>query len=85
MEIIEIVDKLVGDTQPTWYSERDLEALNALETKIGLVEHLIKEIKNASKYRNEQAHSVSRIGVVADKFIKNLKNDSNGETCNKKV
>ena len=75
MEIIEIVDKLVGDTQPTWYSERDLGALNALETKIGLVEHLIKEIKNASKYRNEQAHSVSRIGVVADKFIKNLKEE----------
>ena len=75
MEIIEIVDKLVGDTQPTWYSERDLGALNALETKIGLVEHLIKEIKNASKYRNEQAHSVSRIGIVADKFIKNLKEE----------
>ena len=75
MEIIKIVDKLVGDTQPTWYSERDLKALNSLETKIGLVEHLIKEIKNASKYRNEQAHSVSRIGIVADKFIKNLKNE----------
>ena len=75
MEIIEIVNKLVGDTQPTWYSERDLKALNALETKIGLVEHLIKEIKNASKYRNEQAHSVSRIGIVADKFIKNLKEE----------
>ena len=75
MEIIEVVDKLVGDTQPTWYSERDLKALNSLETKIGLVEHLIKEIKNASKYRNEQAHSVSRIGIVADKFIKNLKNE----------
>ena len=75
MEIIEIVDKLVGDVQPTWYSERDLEALNALETKIGLVEHLIKEIKNASSYKDEQAHSVSGIGVVADKFIKNLKNE----------
>ena len=77
MEIIEIVDKLVGDTQPTWYSERDLKALNALETKIGLVEHLIKEIKNASSSKDDVAHSVSRIGVVADKFIKNLKNDSN--------
>ena len=75
MEIIEIVNKLVGDTQPTWYSERDLKALNALETKIGLVEHLIKEIKNASSYKDEQAHSVSRIGIVADKFIKNLKGE----------
>ena len=75
MEIVEIVDKLVGDTQPTWWSERDLEALNALETKIGLVEHLIKEIKNASRYKDEQAHSVSRIGIVADRFIKNLKEE----------
>ena len=75
MEIIEIVDKLVGDTQPTWYSERDLKALNALETKIGLIEHLLEEIKHASKYRNEQAHSVSRIGIVADRFIKNLKEE----------
>ena len=74
-EIIEIVDKLVGDVQPTWYSERDLKALNALETKIGLVEHFIKEIKNASSYKDEKAHSVSRIGIVADKFIKNLKNE----------
>lgn len=75
MEIIEIVDKLVGDTQPTWYSERDLEALNALETKIGLVKHLIEEIKHASKYKDEQAHSVSRIGIVADKFLKELKEE----------
>ena len=75
MEIIELVDKLVGDTQPTWYSERDLEALNALETKIDLVEHLIKEIKNASSYKDEQAHSVSRIGIVADKFLKELKEE----------
>ena len=75
MEIIEIVDKLVGDVQPTWNSERDLETLNALETKIGLIEHLLEEIKHASKYRNEQAHSVSRIGIVADKFIKNLKEE----------
>ena len=75
MEIIEIVDKLVGDVQPTWYDERDLKALNALETKIGLVEHLIKEIKNASSYKDEKAHSVSRICIVADKFIKNLKNE----------
>ena len=75
MEIIEIVDKLVGDVQPTWWSERDLEALNTLETKIGLVEHLIKEIKNASRYKDEQAHSVSRIGIVADRFIKNLKEE----------
>ena len=75
MEIIEIVDKLVGNTQPTWYSERDLKALNSLEQKIGLIEHLIKEIKNASSYKDEKAHSVSRIGVVADKFIKNLKNE----------
>lgn len=75
MEIIEIVDKLVGDVQPTWRSERDLEALNALETKIGLVEHLIKEIKNASSYKDEKAHSVSRIGIVADKFLKELKEE----------
>ena len=75
MEIIEIVDRLVGDVQPTWRSERDLEALNALETKIGLIEHLLEEIKHASKYRNEQAHSVSRIGIVADRFIKNLKEE----------
>ena len=75
MEIIEIVDKLVGDVQPTWNSERDLETLNALETKIDLVEHLIKEIKKASSYKDDVAHSVSRIGVVADKFIKNLKNE----------
>ena len=75
MEIIEIVDKLVGDVQPTWNSERDLETLNALETKIYLVEHLIKEIKNASSYKDEQAHSVSRIGIVADRFIKNLKEE----------
>ena len=33
------------------------------------------DIKNASSYKDEQAHSVSRIGVVADKFIKNLKNE----------
>ena len=75
MEIIEVVDKLVGETQPTWWSERDLEALNALETKIGLVKHLIKEIKNVSSYKDEQAHSVSRIGVVADKFLKELKEE----------
>ena len=75
MEIIEIVDKLVGDAQPTWRSERDLEALNALETKIELVKHLVEEIKHASKYKDEEAHSVSRIGIVADKFIKNLKNE----------
>ena len=75
MEIIEIVDKLVGDTQPTWYSERDLKALNSLEQKIELINHLVEEVKYLSKYRNEQAHSVSRIGVVADKFIKNLKEE----------
>ncbi len=75
MEIIEIVDKLVGDTQPTWYSERDLEALNALETKIELINYLVEEVKYLSKYKDDVAHSVSRIGVVADKFIKNLKNE----------
>lgn len=75
MEIVEIVDKLVGDTQPTWYSERDLKALNALETKIELVKHLVEEIKHTSKYKDEQAHSVSRIGIVADKFLKELKGE----------
>lgn len=73
MEIIEIVDKLVGDTQPTWWSERDLLALNALETKTELVKHLVEEIMHVSKYKDEQAHSVSRIGIIADKFLRELK------------
>ena len=39
------------------------------------MKHLIEEIKNASSYKDEQAHSVSRIGIVADKFLKELKEE----------
>lgn len=70
MELLEIVNKLVGPITPTAESNKDQERLKNMETMCGLVEQLIVQIDDVA-YQNQDRHeySVKKIVERADKFL----------------
>lgn len=71
--LYEIIQKLVGDVMPLGDSGKDTERLKNLETFCALTDRLIDKIEEVS-IRSKGSHedSVQRIGVIADKFMKQL-------------
>lgn len=74
MELLEIVNKLVGPITPEAESNEDQKRLKNMETMCGLVEQLIVQIDDVV-YRNQGRHeySVKKIVERAEQFVKNIK------------
>jgi hypothetical protein len=75
MEIVEVVNKLVGRITATGDSSRDDERLENLKLMCNLVEKLVEEIHFSARDKDSYESSVKKIGQYADKFLSNLKED----------
>lgn len=72
MEIEEIVQKLIGDINPTGESHLDKQRLDNLVVMCSLVEDLVYEISYVRREKDRYEHSMKIMGEYADKFLKNL-------------
>lgn len=75
MEMVQIVNKLVGQITATGDSSRDGERLSNLIVMCNLVEDLIEEIHFSARDKDSYESSVKQIGQYADKFLNNLKEE----------
>lgn len=72
MEVIDIVNKLIGKTSPCGESNTDAERLENLKNKIDVTQELIDEISELSKFKHSSAHSERLIGETAYKFLEKV-------------
>lgn len=75
MDIKQIVDKLLGSCNPQGCATRDKEALISLTERIKLIEELIIDIQYIAKSKDSYEASVKIIGIRADRFLRELKEE----------
>lgn len=69
----EIIDKLLGVTDPIGKSEVDAERWMNLKNKIDLADRLLNEISYLRKHKNAYEASVKEIGITANKFMESIR------------
>ena len=69
MELYEIVMKLVGPVQPVGETNIDARRLENMKELTQLVDQLLGQIENASRYADKAEASVKEIGQHARNFI----------------
>ncbi len=73
MEVIDVVNKLIGDIKPCGRSEVDGDRYNNLIAYCNLITELIEEVEIvAHQYRHSYEFSVKRAGEHAFNFLKEL-------------
>ena len=65
----ELIDKLLGPTNPVADTHVDNERLENLKAKIKLTGKLIEEIRYVASKKDSGFGSVAMAGKVADKFL----------------
>ncbi len=73
MEIKEIVDKLIGNTDPVGCSSRDGKALENLKVKCELALALVQDLQWTARHKESYESSVKEIGEEAQKWLNELK------------
>lgn len=72
MELIDVVNKLIGPIEPVGSTEIDCERYENLKTMINLVDKLIVDIRNVSFNTNRQEHSMLKAGKCASAFLNQI-------------
>ena len=67
----EIVNKLIGEIQPTGMAHRDPARFENLKEMCTLVDNLVLEIHHVSQTKDAQEHSIREMGKYADNFLMN--------------
>lgn len=73
--IKQIVDKLVGNITPYGASHIDEERFENLKIMCGLVERLVSDINFVARDKDRYEASMKEMGVYAQKFLDNLKEE----------
>jgi hypothetical protein len=76
MEILEIVEKLIGEIEPIGVSEVDAKRLYNLFEIIELTEDLIERIRVVAKNKTRHEDSMKTAGNCDDKFLHRIKQES---------
>jgi hypothetical protein len=76
MEILEIVEKLIGEIEPIGVSEVDEKRLYNLYELIELTDDLIERIRVVAKNKTRHEDSMKTAGNCADKFLQRIKQES---------
>lgn len=75
MELFEIVKKLNGDVRPIGKSEVDEVRFENLKSLCNLTRELLLEIEVCSQEVSAYQASIKKIGVYADDFLNNIKEE----------
>jgi len=75
MELIDVVKKLIGQTQPIGETNTDDIRFEHLIELCKLTYELISELESLRQYKTSHEFSVKRVGQFADNYLKRLKHD----------
>jgi hypothetical protein len=73
MTIYSIVYKLIGQISPIGEHNADTERLDNLREHIFLVEQMIRDIKEVSRYKTRPEASMKKLGEKAQHFLETYK------------
>jgi hypothetical protein len=73
MEMIDVVNKLIGRIQPIGESNEDAKRYNNLLAMCALTDQLITQIGLVSNLRNDGRGSMMKAGKYADEFLRDIK------------
>lgn len=73
----DVVKRLLGLINPQGRSEVDVVRYDNLNQTIQITEELINDIMIVSKNKDSQEYSVSKAGIKAEKFLKDLQQTLN--------
>lgn len=69
MELLEIVNKLIGKIEPIGESNTDADRLSNLGDQIQLTDDLIYQIVQVSENKTRHEHSMKKAGESAHKWL----------------
>lgn len=75
MTHFDIVNKLIGSIHPYGATHIDDERFKNLKTMCTLMDELLCEIKDVSKYKTRQEYSMREMGEYADKWLNEVKTE----------
>jgi len=72
MEIIDVINKLIGPIHPVGETNEDNKRYKNLEEIIYIMEQFHTEIMDVANYKNRTEYSIKRAGELAAAYIENL-------------